>query len=238
MTQDVFVTDVRIRGTDLDREAKVSAATFLRYFENMRWDAHAAGASALQGLFSGGRAAVVVAQRLRIFGEARFGMKLRGEMWLSRVGRTSLGIEHLLTTEQGEPVAQCGTTAVHLGVNRRPEPVPDAIRSLVRTDRETVDLPAPPEEAPADANVLPHRVRASEIDFLQHVNQANYLSHLDDARRTHGSQERLRTAHIVYEREALESDALQLCTWWLEDGVVGGVVRRGDEVLCRARLEL
>jgi acyl-CoA thioesterase FadM len=247
--------DIPVRGYELDRDGQVPPAVWLRHFEHMRWEAHRCGAPQLQGLFQEGNAAVVVAQRLRIMPEAAtagVGTVVRATLWIRRVGRTSVDIEHVLRHgESGAIVAQGGITAVHVGPDRRPTPIPDPLRELVTDgDAAPIELPPPPDAVPDAAFSARRRIGVSELDFLRHVNQSNYAVFFEDARwraAAEGalgdgplSRSRLETLHLAYAHEAVLHDEVEAKIWATGDTTAGcALVRVADgRVLCWAALNV
>ena len=175
---------LQIRGDDVDRTGTVSAARLLSLLEHARWQALQDPEMGLGSLMQGGHKLVVRAQLLELGARAVYADEVQIRLWLRRVGGTSVELGHEIS-RNGQRVAQAIVTAVHLGPDGRPVRVPEALRQLVQDVPlpETLVRAGPPDqEPPLDAFVFRHTVRPSEADLFGHVNHAQYLNLLDDAR--------------------------------------------------------
>lgn len=220
--------EIPVRGYEIGPDQVVPAFRLLGYVEQLRWETlHAPNTLDLKRFFSSTHYMVVVAQRLSIRGEARVGQVVRGELGLSHVGRTSLEFHHRLLVGERE-VARCTATAVYIGPDRRPTPLPPELH-----DRVEADLPRPegcpnPGDPPDDGvRVLPVTVRRSDIDLLLHANHAAYLAWAEEAWCVAAAREpgarpapgevarcgRLSAVTLEYRKEALWRERLEVHTW-------------------------
>jgi acyl-CoA thioesterase FadM len=241
---------LKTRGYELDRRAKIPPATVLRYLEHLRWEA-VVETPAVGETFERGHRLVVVAQRLLLRRELGLGDELELELWIERVGRSSLEFGHriqLLGTETDAPIAEAQVTAVHLGPDGRPAPLSDAIRALCAPAGGLEGFPPPLPPEPPLVGGFAHRfpVRPSDLDLLQHVNHANYLTFAEDARELAAATEMLgplgarplRAVTLEYRRQALLGDELEARIQPLSETAFGFQLLRAGELLCSARSEV
>jgi acyl-CoA thioesterase FadM len=233
-----------VRGYECGPDMTAPPHVLLRWFEQLRWDSHREPDNPIAALFEAGHAAMVVAQRMSIAAPVSYGATLRGSIFVSRVGRTSMDITHELRrahddSGDGDLVARDVVTGVLVGPDRRPAPVPPAVRDRVVHDPScTVDVTPVPESidlgAPFARDIV---VRASELDFLDHVNQANYLAYATDALAALGERRRVRGVALSYDAQAVLGDVLTVRAWARGDGFAVGITR-GEQTLCRVQLGL
>ena len=249
MTQVLVERKIRCRGYELDPEAKIPAAVFLRYMEHLRWESLTQHPG-LASLFQGWNRMVVVGQQLQLLRDLSLGAELDGTLELGHVGNTSLQFVHRFdSTSQGH-VARGVVTAVFLGTGGRPTPLPELIRAALPGGGSRLELaPRLEGQAPADAWSTRRVVRASELDLLRHVNHANYLVYIEDARAeaaaagVHGEAGagRFRAGAMDYHQQAVLGDRLELLSWPLADepGTLGFEIRKQGEQapLTRARIQ-
>lgn len=179
-----LTTALWIRGDDVDRTAAVSPARLLCLLEHARWEALRNPDLGMDRLMAGGHKLVVRAQRLEVGARAVFGDEVQIRLWYRGVGRTSLEMGHDVQV-RGQVVAQAIVTAVHLGPDGRPTPVPDGLRGRLTEEpmpEALVQARVVGAEPPLDAFVFRHTVRPSETDVFGHVNHAGYLDLIEDAR--------------------------------------------------------
>lgn len=235
---------LRTRGYELDRRGKIPPATLLRYLEHLRWEA-VAETPAVARTFEDGRRLVVVAQRLRVRRELTLAEELELELQVEKVGRTSLEFGHRIRAlPAGEPIAEARVTAVQLGPDGRPAPIADAVRELERPSPLEAAFPSPLATAPL-AGAWAHRfsVRPSDLDLLEHVNHANYLTYAEDARALAAAAGALaaaplRAVTLEYRRQAVLGDELEARVLALEGREVAFQLLRGEELLCAGRIEV
>lgn len=236
-----FEQTITTRGYELDADALIPPATYLRYLEHLRWlavadqasrtgdrsDSPSSSGHILGSLFGQGYSVVVVAQSLLLDGDVGQGVTLTASMWVRRVGRTSLDFGHLLARPDGSPLARAVVTAVYRGPDGKPTPVPEVVRQQVMADPvsltellvrvKTSQQTATP--AAQETWSRPVEVRPSDIDLLGHINHANYLSLFDDTRRLAaragflGPAGRLSAVSLAYRHQAVVGDPLVARVW-------------------------
>ncbi len=237
------------RGDELGSQATVPPVHLLQWFEHGRWEATLLTGTGMDELFGDGRIAVVRSQRGAFFRSVGLGEPVVLSVGLGRVGNSSLEIVQSLwtaptdTTQAPERIAFLSIAAVALGADRRPRPVPQAVRSLAR------EQPAEPALAGLEFVAVEQpdfvwtiEVRPSEIDVFSHVNHACYAQWADDARqlrdRARGLASRpLARMAVDYQRETLLGERVEVRLQGLGPGDVAAEVRVGDQVRARARLQ-
>jgi acyl-CoA thioesterase FadM len=246
-----FNIEFSSRGYELDAEGFIPVYVMLRYMEHLRWGYSIRHLPEVVALFEEGHTFVVVSQTLRVEGDIGMAVPIRGQIWIAHTGRTSLAFHQTFhAAEGGELLAAARTTAVYLGQHGAPAPLPEYIRE----DPEPLDIPDlnQPElpEMPAATFAYSCRVRTSDLDFLGHMNQANYAAFYDDARRAatgsnaYGSAGlgcgRIRLLHIDYGQPAMPDQRLAIATWKIESNPLrlGFAMLRNDTVISRALMEL
>lgn len=239
---------INVRGYELDASGRVSPATLLRYFEHLRWEAIAERPE-YGALFAEGNFSVVVAAQLEVAREVGLGAELEGAVWLGRMGRTSVDLQHQLALAGGELVGRAMTTVVHLDGTGRPRRLPEALRSVPSDAAHAMRGPTIEGALPETAARSRHRVRASELDAFRHVNHANYVDYCEDHRaqmladgacgdRLSAAEGRVHWLSIEYRRQAVAGDELEIASFVIpgaEAGLGFEVRRTGEaEPLCRA----
>lgn len=199
-----------VRGNEIGFTGSVSPGGIARYCEWSRWTFFLdEKASALRAGFKGG---VARAQTIEIHGAFTYPEDVVVDLWIARVGGSSLDFGHELRTAGGALVARARVTIVQLGPNGK-EPFPEWLAShvLPREAPTPLELSA---SAPTDG-VYTHawQVRPSDLDQFRHVNQARYVDHADDARlfalgegHAAGFEGGVRKITVSYEREVRAPD--------------------------------
>jgi acyl-CoA thioesterase FadM len=240
----------KIRVHDLDFKGKASTAALIRLLENQRW--HALSSQADIGAYF--LSAVMRAQSIALDAELRFDDEVEGVTWVSAVGRSSLTFGHTLASPAaGGVFARAAVSVVSLDLEGRSRPLGEGIRRLI-VERESIDLPRlEPLPVPGDAWSNDFRVRYSDLDLLQHVNEARYVNYVEDTRHACAAQGgygpdsqrasgRLRRLSVSYEGQARAGDRLRVSTWQLPDaaGSYAFEVRREPDgaLMTLARLEV
>lgn len=246
----VFSTVFDSRGYELDVDARVPAHTWLRYMEHLRWEHTIRDFPEISALFRKGHTIVVVAQTLRIIRDIGVAVPIRGSIWIGRTGRTSMVFNHTFHHADEEDLLAGGNiTAVYLGEHGKPNPLPDTLRRANPDSSMMPDL-TPPKfaEMPPAPFEYPYRVRTSDLDFLKHMNQANYAALFDDARQAAADRNaygpgglglgRIQFLHIEYLNPALLGEKLVVSTWKIGSDPLslGFTMHRPPTLLSRAYL--
>jgi acyl-CoA thioesterase FadM len=236
------------RGYELDAEGLVPPHVLLRYMEHLRWEYVGGSSNEVKALFREGHTLVVVAQTLRMSGNIGLRAPVRGTLWIGRTGRTSMDFQHAFhRVKDGEKLAEGIATTVCLGRHGLPVPLPPCLDEADSDPPMKLDLEPPVFEVmPRETFKRSYRVRTDDLDFLQHMNQANYVALFDDARhaaaaeRSYGPDDvgrgRVRFLHIEYLNSAFVGDELVIATWLNGSSPVtlGFTLCRGDTLLSRA----
>jgi acyl-CoA thioesterase FadM len=231
-SHDVF--ELPIEGFELSFEGSLSPGRLAKLLETLRWRLARRGDHPILGSF---RAGVLRAQTLALESDVRMGETLRVELWLSRVGRTSLEFSHTLTRGDGSSVGRATATIVALG-DAGPAPLPESLKQFVERPGT---LASPPLELPDPAKSYVHRfrIRPSDLDLFRHVNQSRYVDFLDDARLLahHDGHEAgfsgpAGLASVSYESELKLGELVEVLLERRDDGSRRfGIRRAGDERL-------
>ncbi len=258
--QAVWETEIVTRGYELSRTGHVSAATILRYCEHTRWESLKHDPDLTRMFFERDHYLVVRAQVAEILESPGFNTPLKLRLWLGGVGTTSLMFaQEVVDKASGATVARVRVTAVHVGHDGKPAPVPETWRRAApRAHARKVPWPSL-SEAEAHRTIVP--VRLSDVDLLRHVNHAVYLDVAEDAAaramasywfHDGGVSQlptcRIRYVAIDYDDQAVFGDDLEVLTWLAGDGCRGvpctegcgwlaHILRRGDgRRLCRVQV--
>lgn len=212
-----------IRAHDLDASGTTSITAFIRLFENQRWDALSENGF-LRPFFKNG---VIRAQSVEILQPMSFGDTVEISMWLSRVGRTSMDFcHHISSTTTGSEVGRATVRAVTLDKHGRPKPLSKEIR---RFQMEQQDLHIQRVSLEPEPSAWSHcfSVRWTDLDLLQHVNEARYIEYIEDTRHAcaaasgYGSDSQravlpIKHLTISYEDQARLGDSLCVTSWALQ----------------------
>ncbi len=242
------------RGYELASHGAVPAHVFLRYLEQIRWEALSDEQLRFGELFLDGNHMVVRAQQLHVIAQVSFGIDLRISMWVGRVGRASADFHHEVRQCRDHAlVARAVVTGVYLTPEGRPQQLPSVVAEVAEPDDQPPLIEPLRSRAPTEAWSHVLAARLSDADVLQHVNQSNYLAYFEDVRwlgaqaGAYGqhsalAQRECAKAAIDYRRQVLVGDELRVATWALDDDPLClgfEAVRKGDrELVCSARVEV
>ncbi len=216
------------RGYELDAEARVPVHMWLHYMEHLRWEYTIRELPEVSALFRKGHSIVVVAQTLRVIRDIGVSVPIRGSLWIGRTGRTSAVFNHAFHhADDGGLLAAGSITAVYLGLSGTPTPLPGSLFQAVPDPFEMPDLNAPEfTEMPSEPFKRTYHVRTGDLDFLKHMNQANYAALYDDTRQAAATRNaygsgglgagRIRFLHVEYLRSAMLGEKLVVASWKAE----------------------
>ena len=232
---------LEVRNYDTDRNGTVPCHRLARMFEYTRWLAGPHPVLYFDRFFQDGNRIVVRAQKLQLGEAVQVGDSVRIVTTIGHIGTTSITICHdaFVDGSQARRVGQSEVIGVHLDPSGRPKRVPDAFRELERPDEWTPIGLTPPAAGrePEGALESPIVVKNSDLDFLQHVNQANYLRYFDDVRADIAASRHARAVAIEHTGEAKDGDMLTVRSWW-DEGDLCFDLRRAKKVICRATFGL
>ncbi|MBN2241119.1 MAG: acyl-[acyl-carrier-protein] thioesterase [Acidobacteria bacterium] len=241
-------TEIVSRGYELDAGGLVPPHMLLRYMEHLRWEYVERGSPEVKALFRSGHTFVVVAQTLRAARGIGLSVRMRAILWIGRTGRTSMDFHHVFhRVKDGALLAEGITTVVYLGRRGLPTPLPECLDRVDPNPPVKLALEPPAFEVmPPGSFERSYRVRADDLDFLQHMNQAGYAAIYDDARQAAAAESaygpegmgsgRVRFLHIEYVQSALSGNELIVATrLYRSDPVtLGFVMSRDGACLSRA----
>lgn len=168
--------EVSILGHELGFDGIVRAGYLAKVLETFRWQM---GRSQTHPVLSRFKAGVLRAQTIELYEDIGMGAELNVEVFLARVGRTSLDFESVIFHKSGKKLGHSLATIVAIGENG-PEPLPPELKEFVHPGEmkhpELGDLDA------ARAYMREERVRPSDLDLFRHMNQSRYVDFADDAR--------------------------------------------------------
>lgn len=240
------------RGYELDAEGMVPAHVLLRYMEHLRWEYIIRDLPEIAASFREGHTFVVVAQTLRVTRDIGMAIPIRGNLWIGRSGRTSIVFHHTFHRVDDEELFAAGsTTAVYLAERGVPTSLPDCLGQADPNPAMMPDLNAPKfAEIPSTLFEYSYRVRTSDLDLLQHMNQANYAALFDDTRQAAANCNaygpgglgigRIRFLHIEYFLPAKMGEKLVVATWTMARNPLnlGFAMRRNGTLLSRAVMQV
>ena len=239
------VRTFRVRHYECDAYGHVNYANYLRYMQEAAFDATAAAGYDLARYEAMGRHWLVRETDIEYLRPLRYGDSVQVKTWVADFRRIrSLRAYEFRLAGSGELVARAHTDWVFLdSATWRPVPIPPEMMAAFFP--EGLPDPAPPRSRfpsapppPPGVFRLPRRVEWRDIDMAQHVNNAAYLSYLEDCgvqvAAAHGwPMSRVqaegfaivaRRHRIEYRQPAVLDDELELATW-LSDVKRATVVR-------------
>jgi acyl-CoA thioesterase FadM len=231
------------RSGEMDARCHITPAVMARYHEYMRSQAFLSPELGLAALVEQGYLGVVRAQHLELMQPVVQNVELELSVHIGHVGRSSIAFDHSATrTSDGAVASRARTMMVLLGTDKKPAAVPDSIRMHVQSGEATEAL-ASPGEPPAGAWSHAIQVRPSDLDSLQHVNQARYVDFFDDTRQlaqatgAYGDQagSAVKQISVEYLRETKLGGDLVALTWRLPSGALGFTLNDAGDGSPRAR---
>ncbi|MEN0062388.1 MAG: acyl-CoA thioesterase [Myxococcota bacterium] len=256
---DVFSVPVTIRGYECTQGAVVGLPQILSLCEHCRWEWILEPRFGLVEPLHEGHFFVVHRATLGVVRTFGIGTKLVVRAILREVGRVNCIVEQDLLREDGVLLARAFINAIWIAPSGRMARVPNHVREAT-TDAplpSRTDVPAdagrpgsflsPPEQrfeptlddtvfrdVPGDAVTSLVRVRPSDCDVHDHVNNANYLRLFEDALGAPA-----REATIDYRGQAVAHDELTMWQWPVSNDCVAFVLARSADpnaVMARAVL--
>jgi len=241
----IHVRTFRVRHYECDAYGHVNQANYLRYMQEAAFDASAAAGYDLTRYEAMGHHWLVRETDIEYLRPLRYGDSVQVKTWVADFRRVrSRRAYELRLAESGELVARAHTDWVFLdSATLRPTPIPQEL--LAAFFPEGLPDPAPPRPRfpsapppPPGVFRLRRRVEWRDIGPEQHVNNAVYLSYLEDCgvqvAAAHGwPMSRVqaegfaivaRRHRIEYRQPAVLDDELELATW-LSDVKRATVVR-------------
>lgn len=224
----------RVRHYECDALGHLNNANYLRYMQEAAFDASAAAGYDLDRYDEMGTIWLVRETDIDYLRPLRYDDRVRVTTWVEDFRRIRSRRAYEFTDETtGEQVARASTDWVYLDQKtERPRPIPPEMMAAFYP--EGVPDEAPPRQRFPDAPSAPpgvftmrRRVEWRDIDPMNHVNNATYLSYVEDCgvqvSEAHGwPMPRMfaegfglvaRRHRIEYRIPALLGDELELSTW-------------------------
>ena len=239
--------ELTVRGYELDRHGRVSLSTLLLYTEFLRWEAFRDPETGFGGIIRGGGSLPIRAQRFCLGAPLEVGTDILISMAVRRVGRTSIELlQEITRAKDGEVVLQALVTGVYVGQNKQTQPIPSDLRERADGSLSQPETRATFMDKPENAWSAPVAIRHSDIDILQHVNQARYIDYMRDSMlqaidgHIYGPDVPPLDSNpvqvgIEYNREIKLGENLRIFTWRSEDMTYHFAGHVGDEDACRFR---
>jgi acyl-CoA thioester hydrolase len=231
-----------VRHHECDAHGYVHPAVYMRYAQESAFDASAAAGYDMDRYEELDRLWLARETLIEYLQPLRYGDSVQVKTWVVDFRRVrSLRAYEFHHTRSGEMVARAFTDWVHLELSSgRPAYISPEMRAAFFP--EGPPPPAPPRErfpaaaAPSDAFRHSRRAEWRDIDAAGHVNNAAYLSYLEDCSlqslaargwskpriEAVGLTLATRSHRIEYRQPALHDDELEIITWVsdLQDTIV------------------
>ncbi|MBC7249792.1 MAG: acyl-CoA thioesterase [Anaerolineae bacterium] len=228
------VRTFRVRHYECDAYGHVNYANYLRYMQETAFDASAAAGYDLARYQAMGCQWLIRETDIEYLHPLRYGDSVQVKTWVADFRRIrSLRAYEFRLAGSGELVARAHTDWVFLdSTTLRPTPIPREL--MVAFFPEGPPDPAPPRPRfppapppPPGVFRLRRRVEWRDLDPAQHVNNAVYLSYLEDCgvqvaaaygwpmsrMQAEGWAVVARRLRIEYRQPAVLDDELELATW-------------------------
>ncbi len=251
----------RVRHYECDPYGHVNNANYLRYMEEAAFRASAAAGYGMEEYLAMKRWWLIRETEIEYLQPLRYGDTAEVTTWVVNMRRArSRRAYEIRRASTGELAARAWTDWVFLDATTgRPAPIPEELRRTYGTGElpkglSTDRFPSPPPPPPGVFTVR-RRVEWRDLDPAGHVNNANYLSFIEDSAiqiaRAYGWPVRrmdeagfaviARRIRVKYRQPALLDDELEISTW-LSDVRRATVIRHfvirrsaDDALIARAR---
>jgi len=216
--------EFRVRANDLDASGRTSATALIRILETQRWFAFDNKGFG-KAYFKRG---VIRAQYLEVFESTRFDETLEVSICLFRVGRSSMDFSSRIHSKKtGRLVGQAAVRFVALDVDSRPQILPPQVREYL-SEPEGVDIPTTVYEKPQNTWSHAFTVQWTDLDFMQHVNEARFIEYIESSRYAYavaagnGTQDdralqQVGRLAISYDDQVRLGDRLRVAVWTVEN---------------------
>ncbi len=226
-----FCRTFRIRHYECDAFGHVNHANYLRFMQETALDASAAVGFDVQWYRRHNRAWIIRETDITYLRPLVYGDVVAIRTWVDHFDHIrSRRAYHLALAGSGEPIAQAHTDWVYMNLETdRPEVVPPEMAAAFAAPQLRIERQHFPKAPPAPAGTFTMRqaVTWHDLDTQQHVNNANYVTYLEECSMRVGSafgwpaQRMLkegfaivaRRYHIQYKQPARLGDVLLIGTW-------------------------
>ncbi len=230
----VHTRTFRVRFYECDAYGHVNNINYVRYMQEAAFDASAAAGYDFARYDELGQYWLVRETDVEYFKPLRYGDTFEVKTWVADFRRVrSRRAYEFRTVGEGDLIARATTDWVYIdNATGRPTAIPPEMIRAFYPDDDAADaqprdpFPSPPPP-PERVFKMRRRVAWQDIDQAQHVNNAVYLSYVEDCgmevlKAFHWPVTRMiaegfailvRRQHIQYVRPALYDDELELTTW-------------------------
>jgi acyl-CoA thioester hydrolase len=231
----VYTAHVTVRHDELDRFGRLHPGVYLRYLAHAAVEASAAAGFDRDWYAAAGGMWLIRRSTLDLVDPVRGDERLAIATWVEDFRRVRSHRRYTIHGGDGRRCVEARTDWVYVDVaSGRPRRIPPEFEEAcgvgAGSGRERDAWEAPPP--PAEPAVTSHRVRASELDTVGHVNNAVYLDLLAQALLdvfedagwsldrliADGGVPRLAGADLEYLEGALYGDRLETATWFAAGG--------------------
>ncbi len=236
----IFTRTFRVRWSEVDASGQVSPASYLRYLVETAYDwAIAGGLGEADGSNPLGILWMIRETRFYFLQPLAYNEIFDFTIWMvswQRV-RGTRAFE-LVRKSDGVVIAQGTQQIVSLDADMRPMNLPEHLLENYRLElpRQFPTQRFPTLSVPASARTTQHHVEWTDLDQMQHVNNAIYLDYVEEAAardfasrgwspatlKAHHLTVAPRRIHIQYASPALWGETLQQTTWPLSLHETGG----------------
>jgi acyl-CoA thioester hydrolase len=227
----VYTARITVRHDELDAFGRLHPGVYLRYLAHAAVEASAAAGFDRDWYAAAGGMWLIRRSTLDLVDPVRAGERLAIATWVEDFRRVRSHRRYTVQGGDGRRCLEARTDWVYVDVGTgRPRRIPPEFEAASGVDpgssreRGSWEAPAPPA-APA---VTTHRVRASDLDGVGHVNNAVYLDLLGQAVLdafedagwslgrlvADGAAPCLASADVEYLEGALYGERLELTTWF------------------------
>lgn len=213
----------RVRHYECDLHGLVSPGNYVRYMQETAFDASAAVGYSLARYASMDRYWLVHDTEVEYLGPLRYADTVEVTTWVVDFRHVrSLRAYELRNADSGELVARGHTDWVFMNTaTGRPAPIPPEMAAAFAPEGVARRRPFPSTPPPPDALQTRRRVEWRDLDPGQHVNNAAYLSYIEDcAVQTAGARMAAegvamvaRRQRIEYLQQAVLGDEMELSAW-------------------------
>lgn len=249
----------RVRYYECDLHGLVSPSTYVRYMQETAFDATAAVGYSIARYATMNRYWLVHDTEVEYLGPLRYGDTAEVTTWVVDFRHVrSLRAYELRNLDSGELAARGHTDWVFMNTaTGRPAPIPPEMAAVFSPEGSARREPFPSASPPPGALKVRRRVEWRDLDPAQHVNNAAYLSYIEDcavqaaeargwstaSMAAEGMTPIVRRQRIEYLQQAVLGDELEL-TAWLADTEHSSAVQhvtiartRDGELVARARTQ-
>ena len=224
----------RVRYYECDAHGHLNNANYLRYMQEAAFDASAAAGYDLARYQSMGRLWLIRESGIEYLRPLYYGEEVAVETWIADFHRVSSRRAYRFTlVDNGEMVAKAYTDWVFIHTeDNRAGRIPQSLAEDFFPEGVPQSFPARQPfrqvpEAPPGAYHMQHQVTWSELDTMQHVNNAVYMKYVTDCGMNaigacgwswDRCQERgfavfLRESQVLYLRPVVLGDQIEIATW-------------------------